>query len=81
MDINNLVTMANRIGDFFESMPNKEEAKKEIATHISKFWEPRMRETLISNLDKDSTENLHPAVRDAVKENLEVLATKRKAVA
>lgn len=81
MDIKNLVTMANRIGDFFESMPNQEEAKKEIATHISKFWEPRMRETLIANLDKDGTANLHPAVRDAVKQNLDMLATKRKVTA
>lgn len=73
--------MANRIGDFFESMPNQEEAKKEIATHISKFWEPRMREALIANLDKETTSNLHPAIRSAVMENLEMLATKKRAAA
>ena len=81
MDIKNLVTMANRIGDFFESMPDPVEAKHEIAVHISKFWEPRMREALIGQLDAESTANLHPAVRDAVKENLALLATKYKSTA
>ena len=31
MDIENLVKMANRIGQFFESMPDAEEASREIA--------------------------------------------------
>jgi formate dehydrogenase subunit delta len=81
MDINNLVVMVNRIGDFYESMPDQAEAKKEIAMHISKFWEPRMREALIANLDNESTSNLHPAIRAAVKENLELLATKKRVTA
>ena len=50
MDIDNLVTMANSIGDFFQSMPNPQEARLGIAQHISKFWEPRMREALIAHL-------------------------------
>jgi formate dehydrogenase subunit delta len=77
MDIQNLVTMANRIGDFFQSMPDRAEAKADIADHISKFWEPRMRETLIKQLDHASTTELHPIVREAVQENLSMLATKR----
>ena len=81
MDINNLVVMVNRIGDFYESMPDQAEAKKEIATHIIKFWEPRMREALIANLDNDSTASLHPTIRAAVKENLALLATKKRVIA
>ena len=69
MDINNLVVMANRIGDFFESMPDRDEAKKGIASHILKFWEPRMRLELISKMDHFYTESLHDIVRDAVVEN------------
>ena len=80
MDIGNLVGMANRIGDFFQSMPDRKEAKLDIAQHISKFWEPRMREALISNLDKSGTDDLHDLVREAVKENLELLATKKAVV-
>ncbi len=77
MDIHNLVGMANRIGDFFQSMPNRAEAKDDIAQHISKFWEPRMREALIAKIDDASTSQLHDIVREAVKENLALLATKR----
>ena len=39
----NLIRMANRIGDFFEAMPDHAEALEGIATHLKKFWEPRMR--------------------------------------
>jgi formate dehydrogenase subunit delta len=80
MDIGNLVGMANRIGDFFQSMPDRVEAKRDIAQHISKFWEPRMREALIAQLDQAATAALHDIVREAVKENLALLATKRAAV-
>ncbi|NBW78732.1 MAG: formate dehydrogenase [Betaproteobacteria bacterium] len=77
MDIDNLVTMANSIGDFFQSMPNPQEARHGIAQHISKFWEPRMREALISHLAEASSSQLHPLVREAIQEHLELLATKK----
>jgi len=78
MEINNLVGMANRIGDFFQSMPDRVEAKAGIAQHISKFWEPRMREALIEQIHDASTASLHEIVREAVLENLQLLATKNK---
>ena len=77
MDIKNLVSMANCIGTFFQSMPNCNEAKAEIAQHIIKFWEPRMRESLIAKIDDPSTSGLHDIVREAVKENLDLFATKK----
>ncbi len=43
MDTQNLIDMANRIGDFFDSMPDREEAITGVADHIRRFWEPRMR--------------------------------------
>ena len=76
MDINNLIGMANRIGTFFESMPDRQEAKADIALHISKFWEPRMREALIARLDAPNSIELHTLVKEAVKENLGMLATR-----
>ena len=51
MDADNLIRMANRIGDFFEAMPDREEALEGIATHIRKFWEPRMRRQFLQALD------------------------------
>jgi hypothetical protein len=43
MDVNNLIRMANRIAEFFEAMPEHDEALDGVAQHIQKFWEPRMR--------------------------------------
>lgn len=51
MDSDNLVRMANRIGDFFEAQPDRDEALEGIASHIRKFWEPRMRRQLLATLD------------------------------
>ncbi|CAG4907746.1 formate dehydrogenase subunit delta [Paraburkholderia saeva] len=57
MDDNNLIDMANRIGDFFGSLPDHEEALTSIADHIRRFWEPRMRRAILATLDKpDATE-------------------------
>ena len=51
MDTQNLIDMANRIGDFFDSMPDREEAITGVADHIRRFWEPRMRRALLAALD------------------------------
>ncbi len=66
MDIHNLVKMANQIGAFFESMPDREQAKADIATHIQKFWEPRMRSTILQKMDGGEAEGLSPMVREAI---------------
>lgn len=66
MDIDNLVHMANRIGEFFQSMPDREEASREISQHLRKFWEPRMRIELLAHLEQTDGEGLLPIVKDAV---------------
>ena len=66
MEINNLVGMANRIGDFFQSMPDRAEAKADIAQHISKFWEPRMRLKLFESMDQGLTGELSELVSQSL---------------
>lgn len=73
MDIHNLVRMANRIGDFFDSMPCREEALSGISDHIRKFWEPRMRRELIAHLDATGGEGLSQILVDALKRDREAL--------
>lgn len=73
MDIDNLITMANRIGDFFEAMPDAVEARDGIANHIQKFWEPRMRIALLAHVDQTNGAGLHPMVLDAVRSHLDAL--------
>lgn len=44
----NLIRMANSIGDFFEALPDRDEAVEGIALHIRKFWVPDMRRQLLA---------------------------------
>ena len=74
MDAENLIHMANRIGDFFQAMPDRGEALDGVASHIRKFWEPRMRRRLAQSLGSAEADHLHPIVREALTRHPEVLA-------
>jgi formate dehydrogenase subunit delta len=50
LDSSRLVAMANQIADFFQSYPEAE-AVEGIATHIQKFWDPRMRRGIFAHLN------------------------------
>ncbi|MBK8770929.1 MAG: formate dehydrogenase subunit delta [Rhizobiales bacterium] len=50
MEVRDTVRMANQIGDFFKSYPEKE-ALEGVAEHINKFWEPRMRKFFFAHMD------------------------------
>ncbi|MES9939261.1 MAG: formate dehydrogenase subunit delta [Candidatus Thiodiazotropha sp. 6PLUC2] len=66
MNANNLIKMANQIGDFFEAMPDPEQAAKDVAVHMLRFWEPRMRSGLLDYIDTSGDEVLKPIVREAL---------------
>ncbi|KWK38791.1 formate dehydrogenase [Burkholderia stagnalis] len=69
MDTVHLIDMANQIGAFFASMPDRDEALAGIADHILRFWEPRMRRALLAALDDpagDAAQRADPIVRDAI---------------
>jgi formate dehydrogenase subunit delta len=51
METRDMVRMANQIGDFFKSYPEKD-ALEGISEHLNKFWEPRMRNMLFAHLDE-----------------------------
>ncbi|WP_425374232.1 formate dehydrogenase subunit delta [Neorhizobium lilium] len=55
--------MANQIATFFLSQPEEVRAEG-VATHINKFWEPRMRRHLFEHLDGGG-EGLLPLVIQA----------------
>lgn len=76
MDSDNLIHMANRIGEFFEAMPDRPEALEGIATHIKKFWEPRMRRQFIALVDGTASPGeaeIKPIVRESVAAYREML--------
>jgi formate dehydrogenase subunit delta len=61
-----LIQMANDIGNFFRAEPQREDAIAGIVNHISKYWTRRMREKLIAQLqhgDQDLDELPREAMR------------------
>jgi len=66
MDIHHLVKMANSIGDFFQTEPDKAKAAQAVANHIRSFWEPRMRKQIYSHLDQFAGEGLDELVLNAL---------------
>ncbi|HEX2944188.1 MAG TPA: formate dehydrogenase subunit delta [Rhodopila sp.] len=57
-----LAYMANQIGRFFTTQPGGKAAAG-IESHILKFWDVRMRKTLLDHLDEVP---LDPPVREAL---------------
>ncbi|MBN8904495.1 MAG: formate dehydrogenase [Rhodospirillales bacterium 69-11] len=58
-----LAYMANQIGRFFATQ-TRADVVDGIADHLVKFWDPRMRATLLAHLD-DPAITLDPPVRAA----------------
>ncbi|HUL04773.1 MAG TPA: formate dehydrogenase subunit delta [Candidatus Acidoferrum sp.] len=49
MKTDRLVHMANQIADFFAAYP-REQAVAGVTDHLLKFWDPRMRRTLLDHV-------------------------------
>lgn len=58
--------MANNIGAFFQSEPDRNVAVQGVEQHIKNFWEARMRKQIIEYVQGGGTE-LMDIVADAVK--------------
>ncbi len=61
-----LIKMANQIGAFFEAMPDRDQAVKDVANHILRTWELRMRGELLAHVARAGDGELKPVVRDAL---------------
>jgi formate dehydrogenase subunit delta len=73
MNTDNLVRMVNRIGAFFEAMPDRDEALEGIAQHVRRYWEPRMRQQLLAHLDATEGAGLDPVVLTALRQHRAVV--------
>ncbi|MBI5109081.1 MAG: formate dehydrogenase subunit delta [Rhodocyclales bacterium] len=67
MKLEKLIAMANQIGAFFEAMPDHEQAVADVANHLRRSWEPRMRQQIIACLGTTNEEQLKPLVREALR--------------
>ena len=69
MNNDNLIRMVNSIGAFFVAMPDREEALRDIAQHVRRFWAPRMREQLFAHLDARNGEGIDALVVTALRQH------------
>ena len=69
MNTEHLVQMANSIGDFFAAMPDADEARRDLAAHIHRYWEPRMRRSILEHIDRRSGEGLQAIVLQALRQH------------
>ncbi|WP_297913572.1 formate dehydrogenase subunit delta [Thiomonas sp.] len=74
MKTEHLISMVNRIGQFFQAMPDHDEALEGIALHVKRFWEPRMRRELLDYLDKQGGKDISPVVLEALRQHRQLLA-------
>jgi formate dehydrogenase subunit delta len=68
MKIDALIKMANQIAAFFdgEGGHNTEEAATLVATHLRRYWEPRMRKQIVEHLQSHGGEGLDELARSGV---------------
>lgn len=72
MDIQRLISMANQIGDFYESYPNQAHAQQDIAEHINKFWALSMRQQIAQYVTDQGGLGMHTQVQSAIKAHLKL---------
>jgi len=74
MNIDHLIKMANEITFFWHGEVGEEAAVKEVATHLRRYWEPRMRAQMITYLEQRHGAGLNDIALKAV----QLLATQAK---
>jgi formate dehydrogenase subunit delta len=67
MDTDYIIRMANQIADALGVNPDQAQAETELADHLTRFWEPRMRSALLAAVaDQAQAAQLSPLVIHAV---------------
>ena len=66
MNIDHLIKMANEITAFWSGEVGEEAAPKEVATHLRRYWEPRMRAQMITYYHERQGSGLNDIAKAAV---------------
>jgi formate dehydrogenase subunit delta len=66
VNVERLIVMANDIGRYFATEPDREEAVAGIAGHLKRFWEPRMRTAILAHLREHDGAGLDELARAGV---------------
>jgi formate dehydrogenase subunit delta len=66
MNIDLLIKMANEITSFWEGEAGHDVAVKEVATHLRRYWEPRMRAQIITYYHERQGSGLNDVAKKAI---------------
>jgi formate dehydrogenase subunit delta len=66
MNIDLLIKMTNQITSFWEGETGEEAAAVEVATHLRRYWEPRMRAQMITYWEERQGSGLNDVAKKAV---------------
>ncbi len=72
MHIEHLVTMANDIAAFFNKAADQGEAARSVATHLHRYWDPRMRKRIVEHRQAGGA-----GLSDLAREAVDILAQER----
>ena len=66
MNLDLLIKMANEIGEFFTGASPPEQAAKDVANHLRRYWEPRMRKQMLDYYEQRQGAGLSDVAKQAV---------------
>jgi formate dehydrogenase subunit delta len=68
MNIDLLIKMANEIGEFFSGVEvnDPQAAARDVANHLKRYWEPRMRAQMLKYYEERSGAGLTDLAKSAV---------------
>ena len=72
MQTEQLIKMANQVGDFFESYPDQIQAQQDIAQHLNRFWALTMRQQIAAHVREAGGAGLHSKVISAISTYLDI---------
>jgi formate dehydrogenase subunit delta len=66
MNIDLLIKMVNEIGDFFTGASDPQQAARDVATHLKRYWEPRMHKQMLAYYEQRQGAGLSDVAKEAV---------------
>ena len=66
MNIDHMIKMANEISSFWQGEVGEAAAATEVATHLKRYWEPRMRAQMITYYEERHGAGLNDVALKAV---------------
>ena len=76
MNIDLLIKMTNEIGEFFAGAADAQQAPRDVANHLKRYWDPRMRAQMIAYFE----ERHGAGLTDLAKRGVALLTEESKAV-